>query len=489
MPWSASEAKSFTSKADTPKKQRVWAQAANAALKEHGSESKAVRIANAAVANMSEDSAVDARRRRRGTSRDPFGREMMSWEEYEEQELDAMPTQLPLVFVLDAPAPVTRMMYDRVEFDDAANVEVTTDGYLKAMPRIARTGIQKYLGAECGRPEMDTVMVYRPETSVFADSATHSYTHLPICIDHPRQMVSADNWKKVAVGETGDEVLRDGHTVRVPMMLRDSKAIKLVKDGKRQLSVGYACDLKWGDGVTPDGEHYDAMQTNIRANHLAIVTEARGGPTLTIGDAEMSELKTVIIDGLPCQMSDKDAAIVQRTIKNLNDEFEFFKKKKKEEEDDEDKKRDSMSKALAEKDEAIKVKDALIATVQQQLKDATDPAKLDAQLSARDAVRSKAMAIMGPAFKVDGRKIEDVRRDVVVAKSNVAAAKDWGDEAITAVFDHLTSDVQPQRNPIRDASIAFAGTPPAFQGQSVKDAAYAEYCKDLQDGWKAKPAQ
>jgi uncharacterized protein len=270
------------------------------------------------------------------------------------------------------------------------------------------------------------------------------------------------------------------------MMLRDSKAIQLVKDGKRQLSVGYSCDLSWQDGVTPEGEKYDAIQTNIRGNHLAIVTEARGGPLLTIGDEAM-DLKTVMIDGLPCSMSDKDAAIVQRTIQNLHDAFEAFKKKTAKEEEDEDKKKDAMAKELSEKDEAIKTKDALILTLQTQLKDATDPAKLDRELADRDLVRSKARAIMGNTFKVDGRKVEDVRREVVVAKSNVPAAKDWGDGEIRAVFDHLTSGLQAQpRDPIRDASSAFAG-PALTSAQNVRDQAYNEMVADMQSAWKTKP--
>lgn len=485
MPWGPDDAKSFTSKADTPKKQRAWAAAANAALAKYKSESRAVRVANAAVASMSNDA---RRKRKRGLSRDPFGRELESWEE--EQEWDAMPQyQLPLVMIMDTPAPATRMMYDAVEMDDAAQVSFTADGYMKAMPRVARTGIQKYLGVECGRPEMDTVRVYRPEGSVFHNDAMHSYTHLPVTVDHPRSMVSADTWKKHAVGETGDEVVRDGHTVRVPMMLRDAKAIQLVKDGKRQLSVGYACDLQWADGVTPEGEKYDAIQTNIRGNHLAIVTDARGGPLLTIGDEAM-DLKTVIIDGLPCQMSDKDAAIVQRTIQNISDAFEAFKKKTAAEEDEEDKKKDAMAKELSEKDEAIKVKDALVLTLQTQLKDALDPAKLDAQLVIRDMVRSKAVAMMGPTFKTDGKKIEDVMREVVTAKSGVGdAAKTWGDPEVKAVFDHLTAGLQsPPRNPIRDASVAFAGPAPHATAQNVRDDAYNEMVKDMQDAWKTKPA-
>jgi hypothetical protein len=68
----------------------------------------------------------------------------------------------------------------------------------------------------------------------------HSYTHLPTTLEHPAAPITTDNWKEHATGNTGDEVLRDGGTVRVPMMLRDAKAIEAWKDGsKRQLSVGY----------------------------------------------------------------------------------------------------------------------------------------------------------------------------------------------------------------------------------------------------------
>jgi hypothetical protein len=378
--------------------------------------------------------------------------------------------------MLDDAAP-DRLLYDAVELDDAA-VELTGDGYLKAQPRIARTGVQLYCGAECGRPDVDFVRVYRPEDSVFASASTHSYTHLPVTVDHPKNPVTADNWKKHAVGETGDEVLRDGGSVRVPMMLRDAAAIKLVNGGKRELSVGYSCDLLWGDGYTPDGEQYDAVQHNIRANHLAIVSQARGGATLVIGDNAMSDnLRTVLVDGLPVQMSDKDAAIVQRTIQKMQDQFEAFKKKSAD--DDEEAEKEKKDSA-----EALKTKDALIATLTQQLKDAQDPAKLDAVLADRDVARTKARVLMGGTFKTDNKSIADMKREVVVAKSGVAAARNWGDVEVAAVFDHLAASVGPtQTHPFQDASSAFA-SPGVAAGQAIKDAAYAEYVKDLQNGWK-----
>ena len=48
-PWTGADAPRHTKKADTPRLKRIWARAANGALKDYADEGKAVRIANAAV--------------------------------------------------------------------------------------------------------------------------------------------------------------------------------------------------------------------------------------------------------------------------------------------------------------------------------------------------------------------------------------------------------------------------------------------------------
>src|SRR5690606_13036081 len=139
-------------------------------------------------------------------------------------------------------------------------------------------------GWEVGKPDRPTVRVYRPETEVFSKDALHTYAHRPVTLDHPDEAVTADNWKDYAIGQTGGEVARDGEFVRVPLVLMDSKAIEAVENGKRELSMGYSAELVFDSGVTPDGQEYDAIQKNLRMNHLAVVTMARGGSQLKIGD-------------------------------------------------------------------------------------------------------------------------------------------------------------------------------------------------------------
>ncbi|MDT9702463.1 DUF2213 domain-containing protein, partial [Streptomyces sp. P17] len=87
--------------------------------------------------------------------------------------------------------------------------------------RVARTGIQQYLGSEVGRPDLEVVTVYRPESEVFKADSMASFAHRPITDDHPDEAVTADNWKDYSVGQTGEEIKRDGDFLRVPMMVAD----------------------------------------------------------------------------------------------------------------------------------------------------------------------------------------------------------------------------------------------------------------------------
>jgi uncharacterized protein len=430
---------------------------------------------------------ISDKRRRKIQARDPFGREAGTYEEE-----DSMPDLFEMVG--DAAYSEHLSMCDTIELDDSSGIHFTRDGVLKANPRIARTGIQLYGGDEVGRPEREVVRVFRPEASVFANDAVHSYTHLPVTLDHPPEMVNTSNWRKYAVGDTGDEVLREGGTVRVPMMLRDAAAIKAFKEGQNQLSVGYECDLAWAPGFTDDGEEYDAVQANIRANHLAVVTNARGGEQLKIGDDgqrgdSAMNLKNVTVDGIECQMTDTAAALVQKTIKTINDKydqlassFDAFKKKK--DEDDEDCK-DSIKKA----EDAVKAKDAEIAVLNKKLTDAEwTPERIEDEIGKRLDVIDKARTYLGDKLITKGKSLNDIRKQVVdVHMGDVAKA--WGPVEVEAAFVTITKDAKraPATNTFSDAVRAFAQPMhPVNLGdaEAIKQQAYSEYVKDAEQAWK-----
>jgi hypothetical protein len=207
----------------------------------------------------------------------------------------------------------------------------TREGYFIGTAKVARTGIQEYLGSEFGKDEMDVVRVYRPEEEVFDEAAMSSYAHRPVTVGHPEKLVSADSYSNSkAVGHTTDEVIRDGNFVRVPLMVMDRAAADRLEAGA-QFSMGYEMDLDWTPGKTPQGEAYDAVQRGLRMNHVAIVDQARGGSQLVIdtqpeGVREMPDTKTMTVDGIPIPVTDAAEAAIKRLQQQASDQEAAHKK-------------------------------------------------------------------------------------------------------------------------------------------------------------------
>lgn len=302
-------------------------------------------------------------------------------------------------------------------------VRKTADGYMVAQARVARTGIQVYAGYEVGKPEMASVRVYRPADEVFSKDAMRSFAHRPVTLDHPTVPVDASNWRDHARGTTGDEIVRDGDFIRVPLMLTDAATIDAVEGGKRELSMGYAAELDFTSGFTDNGEEYDAVQRNIRANHLAVVTVARGGSKLRIGDQGNQPMttKTIMIDGLPFQVDDTAANII---TKLQNDAAKVAASHDA-----------AVAKLTADHAAVIAAKDAEIDALK--AKTISD-ADLDARVSARASLVATA-GKLAPAFKCDGLSDADIRKGVVLAVVG-DSVKDKPAAYIDARFDILAED-------------------------------------------------
>jgi hypothetical protein len=186
----------------------------------------------------------------------------------------------------------------------------TGDGYLVVNARVARAdNVQLYTGAEVGKPEMQTVRVFRPSAEVFSADTMQSFAHRPVTLGHPSTAVSAANWKDVAKGWSDGEVARDGEFIRVSMLLADASTIQAIDGGTRELSMGYDCTLDWTPGKSPSGEVYDAIQRGIRSNHIAVVPNARGGTELRIGDSGRKDIKA---------MSDAEKQTMRDSVRGMS---------------------------------------------------------------------------------------------------------------------------------------------------------------------------
>jgi cation transport regulator ChaB len=370
---------------------------------------------------------------------------------------------------------------------DGGHWRETSEGYLVATPRVARTGIQTYQGWEMGIDDDVEVKVYRPEETVFDSKSMHSFGHKTITLGHPEGMVDAKNWKKLAVGLTGEEVARDGEFIRVPMVLMDAATIETVKRGQRELSVGYTSDLDWDAGETADGEVYDAVQRNIRANHIAIVAQARGGPKLRVGDEggsgmerERFSTRTITLDGVDFTLPDPDASVILRTYDRAVDEAKKLK-------DDIGKLTKSLTDSAASIDglkKQIETKDGEIAALKKQVEDGKlTPAMLDKLTAERVEVVSKAVAILGDKLDPKGKTPAEIKRAVVQAKLGDEATKSMSDAGIDGAFAALT--VEAKLSGADGINQAFQR--PGFLHQRDSDETVGLWDKrnaEIRDAWK-----
>lgn len=302
----------------------------------------------------------------------------------------------------------------------------TEQGFLVANVRAVRTGIQQYMGAEIGRPDLGLVNVYRPATEVFNRDSVNSFAGVTLTDNHPDEQVTADNWKDYAVGDViaGGDAMRDGEFMRLQIMVRDAATIKAIESGKNQLSAGYDAELEWIDGVTDDGLTYQAIQKNIRANHLSIVGAARGGSKLKIGDEKVMTTKNIILDGLMVEVTDAgEAAIIKLRTE-----------------------RDTATATVATRDASIteltKQVETLTgekAVLEQRVKDAAlTPEALNAAVAARAAVVDAAKKIV-PTFDAGNKTDAEIKREVVKSRIGDRAVA-MTDGAIDGAFEMLLTD-------------------------------------------------
>jgi uncharacterized protein len=350
-------------------------------------------------------------------------------------------------------------------------VKRTADGFLVAEVLAARSGIQTYAGAELGL-DLPYVSVWRPSDEVFSKASLQSFSHIPVTLDHPRVPVTSENWKDLAVGEVSSEVLRDGERLAIPLVLKDAEAIKAVEAGKRQLSVGYHCEIEFADGVTPSGQSYQAIQRNIRANHLAVVNVARAGPDFKIGDqwiapmfddgdnkmtTTLPSFKSVTIDGITIQTTDQGAEAIAKLQKQLTDSAASIA---------------ALTATVGEKDKEV---GALKVDIKK-LQDAPKP-DLDKLVLARTTLLEAAKSI-AKDLDPKGLTDEEIRKRAVIVAFGEDMVKDASAAQIEGMFLAATKTTS-RKDPVADAisKQQHSAPPPADMGQSA-------YEKRLTDAWK-----
>nr|WP_255568571.1 DUF2213 domain-containing protein [Neoroseomonas alba] len=193
----------------------------------------------------------------------------------------------------------------RFDFISLESAQVTPEGWIMDSPIVSRTGVFEY-----PRGDGTVRREYRPPEEVFAAATLSSMRGAPVTDGH-RGRVTKDAHTSAIIGTVMSEGRRDGDTVVAEVVIHAPNRMGT----KRELSLGYAVEMDMTPGVTPDGQPYDAIQRNIRINHLAVVERGRAGIArlrLDGGDAQSEPssargLRARTYDRVPVRTSARDA--------------------------------------------------------------------------------------------------------------------------------------------------------------------------------------
>lgn len=156
------------------------------------------------------------------------------------------------------------MRYDRHQFKAVKD----ENGFIRDTPVLTRTGVFVYW-----LPDGSKRREYRPPDEVFKADSLSAFKGLPITNEHHGK-ITGGNARSLVIGSVLSDGRQDGNNLLADIVIHNTDPIS---QGKKELSVGYEVELEMTSGVTEDGEPYDAIQRNIRPNHLAIVSKGRAG--------------------------------------------------------------------------------------------------------------------------------------------------------------------------------------------------------------------
>jgi hypothetical protein len=201
-----------------------------------------------------------------------------------------------------------------------------TNGWIEVRDNpLSKIGVYDYSGEVIPLPGVDPTARYavlRPEEELSSPETLDSARLLPWIDDHPPALLGKEEdgnvlpEKKGIGGVTGEDIyFKDGVLYGNIKFLTDALA-EQYRQGKKQLSMGYACDYVPESGVFA-GKPYQFRQANIRFNHLALVENGRMGKEVAVLDS---------IDKEIFEMKDQDRVkLIEQAIAALSALAESYK--------------------------------------------------------------------------------------------------------------------------------------------------------------------
>jgi|LULL01.1.fsa_nt_gb hypothetical protein len=328
---------------------------------------------------------------------------------------------------------------------------VKTDaGFLRVPIRATRVGVFEYV-----QPDGSIRRELRPEEEVFNKDSLATLAGVPLTIAHPKDLVNVKNVKNLSVGFTGDAIEKaEERFVDLVGTVTDSRAVAMLERKRDQglgqeVSCGYVAEMDFTPGIW-NGQHYDAVQRNIRYNHVAFVDRGRAGPEARVkldesdnayyhennrqGDESMEK---ITINGKEFEVSPELATAVKADAMNKED----MGKKIKEKEDELKKMKEDFAHMKKEKDGMEGKKDALeteIASLKEKSQEnKMDAAQIDALVQERADVCAVAEKVIGAEFKKDGKENLAIKKEVIATISPDLKLDEKSDDYVNARFDAI----------------------------------------------------
>ena len=154
--------------------------------------------------------------------------------------------------------------------------EITPEGYLRAEAVFARDGILEYK-----MPNGNVRREFRPPEE--NRKALVGFGLKPICFEHPPKLIDSQNAKDYLVGLSDSTVIYDKHgfVKGVIEVLNADTVEAIVRGDAVEISAGYECVVDPTPGVW-QGQRYDAVQRDIKVNHIAVTRKGRAGEEVRI---------------------------------------------------------------------------------------------------------------------------------------------------------------------------------------------------------------
>lgn len=336
--------------------------------------------------------------------------------------------------------------YDKGEI--RGKTEFTDEGFLKADAVVTRYGVFDYKNLD-GTQRKE----FRPKDEVLKEDSIKTIKMIPITNNHPSErLVNSENAKRLSVGFTGETVTIDDKFVMTRLIITDQQTInEIVKDGKKELSLGYTVDLIDEKGDF-EGERYDYKQSNIKYNHLSIVNSARAGSQARINldaqDAvEISNLEQEANMAKRKIKIDEDEILVENAvaehIEKLIADFKNLEDEKFRIEEEIKSIADKLEQALGEKDAAKEDLDMVKEEKASLESEKFDSAEINKMVRERVKLITTAQSFLDKEVleRVDGLSDIDIKKKIINAKSPSAKLEGKSDVYITARFDAILEDI------------------------------------------------